>query len=89
MTLSATEYNAAGKTVSMLPQSVTVLPGETGEVLAEQSEYREVQYLVQNTENFHHTQIKLQDDLSLAGITVRDDQNNTYLLKSAGWMSHL
>jgi len=53
-----------------LLQSVTVSAGETGEVLAEQSEYREVQYLVQNTENFHRTQIKLQDDLSLAGITV-------------------
>ena len=69
-----------------LLQSVTVSAGETGEVLAEQSEYREVQYLVQNTENFHRTQIKLQDDLSLAGITVRDDQNNTYLHKKR-WMN--
>lgn len=69
-----------------LLQSVTVSAGETGEVLAEQSEYREVQYLVQNSERFHRTQIKLQDDLSLAGITVRDDQNNPYLHKKR-WMN--
>lgn len=69
-----------------LLQSVTVLPSETGEVLAEQSEYREVKYFVQNTENFHRTKIKLQDDLSLAGITVRDDQNNIYLHKKR-WMN--
>lgn len=64
-----------------LLQSVTVPAGETGEVLTEQSEYREVQYIVQNSESFHRTQLKLQDDLALAGIIVSDDQNNNYLLK--------
>ena len=69
-----------------LLQSVTVSAGETGEVLAEQSEYREVQYIVQNSESFHRTQLKLQDDLALAGIIVSDDQNNNYLLKKR-WMN--
>lgn len=69
-----------------LLQSVTVSAGETGEVLAEQSEYREVQYTVQNSESFHRTQLKLQDDLALAGIIVSDDQNNNYLLKKR-WMN--
>ena len=69
-----------------LLQSVTVSAGETGEVLAEQSEYREVQYIVQNSESFHRTQLKLQDDLALAGIIINDDQNNNYLLKKR-WMN--
>ncbi|MEN3978249.1 hypothetical protein [Acinetobacter sp. CWB-B33] len=69
-----------------LLQSVTVSAGETGEVQAEQSEYREVQYIVQNSESFHRTQLKLQDDLALAGIIVRDDLNNNYLLKKR-WMN--
>lgn len=69
-----------------LLQSVTVPAGETGEVLAEQSEYREVKYTVQNSESFHRTQLKLQDDLAFAGIIVSDDQNNNYLLKKR-WMN--
>ncbi|MDH0032570.1 MULTISPECIES: hypothetical protein [unclassified Acinetobacter] len=69
-----------------LLQSVTVNPGETGEVLGEQSEYREVQYTVQNTENFHRVELQLRDDLSLAGITVRDNSNQAYQLKKR-WMN--
>ena len=69
-----------------LLQSVTVNPGETGEVLVEQSEYREVQYTVQSTENFHRVELQLRDDLSLAGITVRDNSNQAYQLKKR-WMN--
>ncbi len=69
-----------------LLQSVTVNAGETGEVLVEQSEYREVQYTVQSTENFHRVELQLRDDLSLAGITVRDNSNQAYQLKKR-WMS--
>ena len=69
-----------------LLQSVTVNAGETGEVLVEQSEYREVQYTVQSTENFHRVELQLRDDLSLAGITVRDNSNQAYQLKKR-WMN--
>lgn len=69
-----------------LLQSVTVNSGETGEVLVEQSEYREVQYTVQSTENFHRVELQLRDDLSLAGITVRDNSNQAYQLKKR-WMN--
>ena len=69
-----------------LLQSVTVNAGETGGVLVEQSEYREVQYTVQSTENFHRVELQLRDDLSLAGITVRDNSNQAYQLKKR-WMN--
>ena len=69
-----------------LLQSVTVNAGETGEVLVEQSEYREVQYTVQSTENFHRVELQLRDDLSLAGTTVRDNSNQAYQLKKR-WMN--
>lgn len=69
-----------------LLQSVTVNAGEMGEVLVEQSEYREVQYTVQSTENFHRVELQLRDDLSLAGITVRDNSNQAYQLKKR-WMN--
>ena len=69
-----------------LLQSVTVNAGETGEVVVEQSEYREVQYTVQSTENFHRVELQLRDDLSLAGITVRDNSNQAYQLKKR-WMN--
>ena len=69
-----------------LLQSVTVNAGEKGEVLVEQSEYREVQYTVQSTENFHRVELQLRDDLSLAGITVRDNSNQAYQLKKR-WMN--
>ena len=69
-----------------LLQSVTVNAGEKGEVVVEQSEYREVQYTVQSTENFHRVELQLRDDLSLAGITVRDNSNQAYQLKKR-WMN--
>ena len=79
------EDNSSSRPWRLL-QSVTVNPGETGEVLVEQSEYREVQYTVQSTENFHRVELQLRDDLSLAGITVRDNSNQAYQLKKR-WMN--
>jgi hypothetical protein len=57
----------------------------TGEVTVEQSEYREVQYTVANSETFHRVELKLQDDLALAGLTVRDNTNQNYIQKR--WMN--
>lgn len=79
------EDNSGGRPWRLL-QSVTVAAGETGEVLVEQSEYREVAYTVSNTESFHRVQLALRDDLSLAGITVRDNTNQAYQLKKR-WMN--
>ena len=79
------EDNSGGRYWRLL-QSVTVSAGSTGEVLVEQSEYREVQYTVPNSESFHRYELKLQDDLALAGLTVRDNTNQSYQLKKR-WMN--
>lgn len=72
-----------------LLQSVTVQPGETGEVVVEQSEYREIEYTVQSAEAFHKFKIDLSDDQYLAGVSVQDDITpipNSYSLKPR-WMN--
>ena len=79
------EDSSGGRPWRLL-QSVTAPAGGTAEVLAEQSEYREVQYTVQNSESFHRVELKLRDDLALAGITVRDEANQAYWLKKR-WMN--
>ncbi|NNP70407.1 hypothetical protein [Acinetobacter sp. Ac_5812] len=79
------EDNSGGRPWRLL-QSVTVNAGEIGEVLGEQSEYREVEYTVSNTDTFHRVQLLLREDLSLAGLTVRDNANQTYNLKKR-WMN--
>lgn len=79
------EDNSGGRPWRLL-QSVTVNSGETGEVLVEQSEYREIEYTVQNTENFLRVEIELRDDLALAGLTVKDSTDQNYSLKKR-WMN--
>lgn len=79
------EDNSGGRPWRLL-QSVTVNAGGIGEVLGEQSEYREVQYTVTNTDAFHRVLLPLREDLSLAGLTVRDNSNQTYNLKKR-WMN--
>lgn len=82
------EDNSGGRPWRLL-QSVTVAAGATGEVLVEQSEYREVAYSVPLSESFHRVLINLKDDLSLASLTVRDDATptaNQYALKIR-WMN--
>ncbi len=79
------EDNSGGRYWRLL-QSVTVAAGSIAEVLVEQSEYREIQYTVTNTENFHRVELQLQDDLALAGLTVRDNTNQVYQLKKR-WMN--
>lgn len=79
------EDNSGGRPWRLL-QSVTVNAGEIGEVLVEQSEYREIQYTIQNMESFLRIELQLRDDLSLAGITVRDNNNQIYSLKKR-WMN--
>jgi hypothetical protein len=77
------EDNSGGRYWRLL-QPVTVQAGSTGEVTVEQSEYREVQYTVANSETFHRVELKLQDDLALAGLTVRDNTNQNYIQKNVG-----
>lgn len=79
------EDNSGGRPWRLL-QSVTVNSGETSEVLVEQSEYREIEYTVQNTENFLRVEIELRDDLALAGLTVKDSTDQNYSLKKR-WMN--
>lgn len=79
------EDNSGGRYWRLL-QPVTVQAGSTGEVTVEQSEYREVQYTVANSETFHRVELKLQDDLALAGLTVRDNTNQNYIQKKR-WMN--
>ena len=82
------EDNSGGRVWRLL-QSVTVASGETGEVLVEQSEYREVSYTVPLTEIFHKYEIALQDDVYLANVSVVDDETptaNVYSLKTR-WMN--
>jgi hypothetical protein len=45
-----------------------------------------VQYTVANSETFHRVELKLQDDLALAGLTVRDNTNQNYIQKKR-WMN--
>lgn len=72
-----------------LLQSVTIDANSTGEVVAEQSEYREIAYTIPYAETFHKMQITLNDDQYLAGILVRDDATpiaNTLSIKPR-WMN--
>lgn len=55
-----------------LISSITVNSGQTGEVLVEQSELREVTYTVPVAESFHQARVTINDGVFLAGITVRD-----------------
>lgn len=57
--------------------SVTAPSGSTVEVVAEQSELRQVVYTVPITQTFARVPIDLRDDLLLAGITVQDDATPT------------
>lgn len=64
-----------------LLSSITVNSGQTGEVLAEQSELREATYIVPVAESFHQAQVAINDGVFLAAITVRDTAvptTNTY-----------
>ena len=63
-----------------LMASVTVAAGQTGDVLVEQSELREVTYSVPLSEPFHRTPVLLSEGLFLAGLNVRDTEStpNTY-----------
>lgn len=82
------EDNSGGRPWRLM-QSVTVAVGQTGEVLVEQSEYREIQYTAPTAEAFHRLKIDLRDDLSLANISVRDNEAptpNQYALKIR-WMN--
>jgi hypothetical protein len=60
--------------------SVTVAGGATGDVLAEQSELRQVTYSVPLSEPFHRVPVTLQAGLLLAGLTILDTDviPNTY-----------
>ncbi len=75
----------SGGRVWRLLQSITVKAGETAEVIAEQSEYREIKYVVPVTEGFHKYRIDLLEDLSLANISVKQGNNN-YVIKPR-WMN--
>lgn len=79
------EDNVGGRPWRLL-QSVTVNPGTTSEVLGEQSEYREIQYTIANSDSFHRVELLLREDLTLAGLTVRDNSNQNYNLKKR-WMN--
>lgn len=81
------EDNSGGRPWRLL-QSVSVPAGATGQVLVEQSEYREIAYTVPTTEPFHRFKVDLKDDLSLANINIRDTATpaNQYQLKIR-WMN--
>lgn len=66
----------SGGRVWRLLQSITVKAGETAEVIAEQSEYREIKYVVPVTEGFHKYRLELLEDLSLANISIKQGNNN-------------
>lgn len=68
--------------------SITVNPASTAEVLVEQSELREVSYAIPITESFHRVPVAITDGLSLASLTVRDDESipNVYRL-APRWMN--
>ncbi|MBF7696208.1 hypothetical protein [Acinetobacter rathckeae] len=73
-----------GGRVWRLLQSVTVAPQQTVTITAEQSEYREVEYVAEMTEPFHKKSIDLLDDLYLANLTVTDHAiplRNSYLIQ--------
>lgn len=78
----------SGSRVWRLMQSVTVQAGEMAQVQVEQSEYREVEYVVPMTESFHRVEIPLRDDLVLVDIYIRDTQSpvNRYNITSR-WMN--
>ena len=80
----------SGGRIWRLLSSTTIDAGVVGEVLAEQSEYREILYTVPaSAGSFHRLRIELQDDLSLADIGIRDDATpapNFYALKPR-WMN--
>jgi hypothetical protein len=63
-----------------LLSSVTVAANDTDDVLAEQSEMREISYTVPLTQPFHRVPVTLQDGLLLAGLSVLDTEPvpNTY-----------
>lgn len=75
----------SGGRVWRLLQSITVKAGETAEVIAEQSEYREIKYVIPVTEGFHKYRIDLLEDLSLANISIKQGNNN-FVIKPR-WMN--
>lgn len=61
-------------------------PGETVEVLAEQSEVRYIEHQINITEPFHQYEIELQDELHLVKIGLKDQNNNSYKFVN-NWMN--
>lgn len=71
-----------------LMASVTVAAGATVEVLAEQSELREVTYTVQTGEIFHNVALNVSEGQYLSALSVRDTEivPNTYAI-APRWMN--
>lgn len=71
-----------------LMSSVTVTAGSTVEVLAEQSELREVTYTVQTGEIFHTVDLTISEGQFLSALAVRDTEvvPNTYAI-APRWMN--
>lgn len=72
-----------------LLQSATITTDSSVEVRVEQSEYREISYTPPMIEPFHKFEVKLNDDLYLANISLRDDNSpnpNNYEIKPR-WMN--
>lgn len=61
-----------------LLQHADIAPGETAQILAEQSEVRTVEYLATSSEPFFQYRLDLQDELSLYRLNVRDQDDNVY-----------
>lgn len=78
----------SGSRAWRLLQSVTVQPGETGQVQVEQSEYREITYIADIRESFHQVEINLNDEMHLADLSIRDVESTpNYYRIAPRWMN--
>ncbi|AWL27147.1 hypothetical protein DJ533_00235 (plasmid) [Acinetobacter defluvii] len=71
-----------------LLETANIAAGKTVEVLAEQSEVREITYQPVLTEPFHNYILSLSEDLALVALSVKDQDDNSYRFVTR-WMNTL
>lgn len=67
-------------------QNAEVLPGESIDVLAEQSQVRKVNRTIVETLPFNQFKLEIEDDMSLVSLSVVDQDNNIYSFVTR-WMN--
>lgn len=69
-----------------LLETANTIPGQTVEVLCEQSEVRYVQHQINVSEPFYRYEVLLQDELDLVKIGLKDQNENSYKFVN-NWMN--